>query len=109
MSSYLPWITGPAGGLVILAIGWVLLMTGKIHSDGEYQALKEDRDYWRDAFEAAAQARDIERRIATETAQAGQVANQVLEILADVASARAGIPPRPKRKPGPMTAKDLGL
>jgi len=109
VSSYLPLITGSGGALIVLALGFFLWVTGKIHSDGEYQEMKDDRDFWRTSAQDNATARDIERRIATETAQAGQVTNTVLELLADIASERTGRPARARRKPGPLTQEDLGL
>ena len=113
MGSYLPLITGSGGAVVALAIGMFLWMTGKIHSDGEYKAMEAERDYWRDAANAKDQAMEIERRIVNETAQAGQVNNQLLNAIVTLAGGRQALTGQPPRRKPPaktgLTPEDLGL
>jgi hypothetical protein len=104
VASYLPWITGGGGGLVVMAIGLWLFATGKLHSDAEYSKLEAERDYWRDASGKLGEALDIERRAVNETAQAGRVTNQLITALTTIATGRRAVPPRPD-----LTPEDLGL
>jgi len=109
----LPLITGSGGALVTMALGVWLFLAGKIHSDEEFKAMQAERDYWRDAHAEATRAMEIERRIVNETAQAGQVNNQLLSAIVNLATSRAlpGSPVRSRKPPsGPgLTAEDLGL
>ena len=88
MGSYLPLITGSGGALVTMALGVWLFLAGKIHSDDEFKALQEERDYWRDAHAEGQRAMEIERRIVTETAQAGTVNVQLIRALTTLAEGR---------------------
>lgn len=88
----------------ILALIWLaLFLGGKIHSDAEYGKLEAERDYWREAYEKRVEALQVERRIVNETAQAGQVNNQLLSALVNVATGRKTVP-----DPG-LAPEDLGL
>lgn len=108
MGSYLPLITGGGGALVVLAIGLWLVISGTLHTDLEFKAMVEERDFWRDAATSNASARDTERRIATETAQAGQVTNQLIHALTEIAAQRSGRTSGRRQPPG-LTPGDLGL
>lgn len=102
MSSYLPLIYGPAGALVVLAIGLWLFLAGKIHSDREFSKLEAENDRLRDAYDRQQLALEIERRTVNETAKAGTVNNQLITALVSVATGS-------KPKPAELTAEDLGL
>lgn len=112
MSSYLPYITGPLGALAALVIGITLIIIGKLHTDGEFQAkvaeLKEAKDENRDLKAAL----EIERTTNNELARAGQVTTKVLDVLAEVATGRLDHHeqhPAVRREDAGAAAKDPGL
>jgi hypothetical protein len=110
VGSYLPLITGSGGALVTLALGLWMFVSGKIHPQSEMHSMESERDYWRDAYMKVSQAITIERRIATETAEAGQVTNQLIQALAEIAATRSGSTPPPRRRAAKeLAAEDLGL
>jgi hypothetical protein len=103
VSGYLPLITGGAGALVVLSLWVYAFYIGKIHSDSEFTTMRAERDYWRDACGRQAEATAIERRVVNETAQAGQVNNQLLTAFLNLANGR------PAAAPAAVPAQDLGL
>ena len=100
MESWLPYITGSGGALVTLAIGLYLIITGKLHTDGEFQAKVTENAELKAENRDLKGALEIERTTNNELARAGSVTTKVLDVLAEVAGARhqALIPPGP---PGP--------
>jgi hypothetical protein len=106
MTSYLPWITGPLGALVILAIVAFLLGTGKLHSDDEFQKLAAENKDLKAALET-------ERTTNNELARAGGVTNKLIGALVDVATDRHGEHPSQhsdgRRADADLTPEDLGL
>ena len=92
MESWLPWITGSGGALVVLAIVAWGFYIGKLHSDPEFRTLEKERDYWKDGYAKQVEANQIERRIVNQTAEAGQVNNQLLTAFVNLASGRLPAP-----------------
>lgn len=110
MSSYLPLITGGGGAIVVLCLWVYAFFAGKIHSDAEFTRLEQEADYWKTAYARQAEATQTERRTVNETAQAGQVTNQLITALTSIAAEGRGrrAVPRAGRDPG-LTAEDLGI
>lgn len=102
---YLPWITGSGGALVVLAIGLGLFISGKIHSDSEFQRVVAES-------EARSRALETAQTINTELTRAGGVTNKLIGALVDVATDRnadrADHHHAVSRDPD-LTAQDLGL
>lgn len=101
MTQFLPWITGPAGALVVMAaVAWALYR-GKLHSDSEFRAVVKERDEYKATVAT-------ERKAADEMASAGTVTNQLIGALASLASERRYTPAQ--KRPAPdITGDDLGL
>ena len=92
MEQFLPLIEGGAGALVVLALlAWAFYI-GKLHSDPEFRKLEKERDYWKDAYAKQVEASQIERRIVNQTAEAGQVNNQLLKAFVNLAAGRQPAP-----------------
>ena len=101
----MPLITGSGGALIVLAIGIWLIVTGNLHTDGEFQRVLEERDHLRDALET-------ERTTNNELARSGGVAAKALDALVEVATGRHEHDPahhEAERKNRDLTAGDLGL
>lgn len=96
----------PTAALALVIL--VLFLAGKIHSDSEYSKLEAERDYWREAAEKMNEAAAVERRTATELAQAGTVTNQLIAALTRRADA-APDPPLPRSPLAGLTGEDVGL
>lgn len=90
MTSLLPLISGSGGALIVMAIGLWLFLAGKIHSDREFSRLEAENAALRAESDRYRFALDTERRTVNETAQAGQVSNQLISALITVASRAAG-------------------
>ena len=106
MTSVLPYVTGSAGALVVLAIVCYLFYTGKLHSDREFSKLEQEKDEYKSALQA-------ERTAVDEQARAGTVTNQLISALATLASERryteAEARPARGRAASDLTAEDVGL
>ena len=105
MQSYLPLISGSGGALIVLALGLYLFITGKLHSDAEYQKLADENRDLKAALET-------ERITNNELARAGGVTNKLIGALVDVATDRHGELDRHHdgaHKDAGLTAGDLGL
>lgn len=81
MADYLPYITGSGGALAVLAIGIWLIVTGKLHTRGEFDRVLEERGHYKDALET-------ERITNNELARSGTVTSKVLDALVEVARDR---------------------
>lgn len=108
MEALLPWITGSAGALVVMGLWVYAFYTGKLHSDSEFTRLEQLNTQLRAENGSYKTALDTERRTVNETAQAGQVTNQLITALTAIAAERHG-PARPPRVAPGLTAKDPGL
>ena len=104
MEQLLPWITGPAGALVVVALVAWGFYAGKLHSDSEYRKLETERDYWRASSESKDKAIATERKAVNETAEAGTVTNQLLGAVVSMATEGRRTRDRPS-----LTPEDLGL
>jgi hypothetical protein len=98
MSSILPFITGSAGALVVLAVVAWAFYDGRIHSDREFSKLEKEN-------EALKAALELERKAVDEQARTGTVTNQLIQALTALAT---GEQHERLQRPG-LTAKDLGL
>ena len=75
----LPWITGPAGALVVFAFyQWLILVRGSLHTDGEMKAKdfvienqNKEISEWRTAWQ-------LERQRGDAAVLAAQTAQQVV-------------------------------
>ena len=101
MQSYIPLISGSGGALAVLAIGLYLFITGKLHSDAEYQKLADENKDLKAALET-------ERTTNNELARAGGVTNKLIGALIEVATDRHDHPALPRKDAG-LTPEDLGL
>lgn len=104
MQDFLPLITGGGGALVVLALLAYLFITGRLHSDTEFQRVLAENEALQDAL-------DSERIINTEMIRAGGVTNSLIGAVVDLAHDRhaerqALRPAAPDVGP---TAEDLGL
>ena len=102
MQSLLPFITGSGGALVVLSIWLYVFLTGKLHTEAEYSKLEEENKILKAEIEGLRLALSTERRTVNETANAGQVTNQLIAALTSLAAERKGVPLE-------LTAKDVGL
>ena len=106
MTSVLPYVTGSAGALVVLAIVCYLFYTGKLHSDREFSKLEQEKDEYKAALAS-------ERTAVDEQARAGTVTNPLISALATLASERryteAEARPARGRAASDLTAEDVGL
>jgi hypothetical protein len=111
MESLLPLITGGSGALVVLALWVYSFYTGKIHSHSEFSKFVQENDALRGAYDRLAETIRTERAAANESAQAGQVTNQLIHALTDLATDRASHARREVTGPPDpgLTAEDLGL
>ena len=105
MESYLPYITGSGGALVILTLWVYAFFVGKIHSDRDYTKLETDNADLRTANDRLQDALALERQRSNDAAQAGAVTNQLIGILTNLAMERRAAPPATLE----LTGKDLGL
>ena len=99
MESLLPWITGPIGALVVLAIGISLFLTGKIHSDREFSKLEKENELLRQESSQYRFALDTERKTVNEAVSAGQVTNQLISALTAIAAGGRVKAPDPGQGP----------
>ena len=108
MQSWVPLITGSGGALIVLALGLYLFITGKLHSDSEYQKLIDENQDLKAALET-------ERTTNNELARAGGVTNKLIGALVEVATDRHAhdqvhiLPPGDGRAEAGLSAGDLGL
>jgi hypothetical protein len=86
VESYLPWITGSGGALVILALWVYAFFAGKIHSDRDYTKLESDNTNLRAANEKLTEALSLERQRSNDASQAGAVTNQLIGGLVKLAT-----------------------
>ena len=103
MQNYLPLITGGTGALVVMALWVYAFFTGKLHSDREFSKLEQENEQLRIENNQLRVAVSTERRTVDETASAGQVTNQLISALTNLASGRRQLPP------ADLTPEDLGL
>lgn len=104
MESVLPYITGSAGALVVLAlVAWAFYI-GKLHPDREYSKLEAENSLLKAENNQLRDSLATERRAVNDTAQAGQVNNQLLAALISVAREHGPPPPAVG-----LTAEDIGL
>jgi hypothetical protein len=104
MTNLLPYITGSAGALVVLAlIAWAFY-TGHLHSDREFSRLEQEKDEYKAALQD-------ERTAVDEQTKAGTVTNQLIGALAGLASERRYSPAqaRPRRSKAAKPASDADL
>ena len=59
MDHILPLITGSAGAIVVLAFGCYLFLTGKLHSDAELAAVRQDNATLKAALERTRDALEL--------------------------------------------------
>jgi hypothetical protein len=81
LSGLYPWITGAGGALVVLAAGLFLFISGKIHSDSEFQRVLAENESLKSALAS-------ERQANNELAQTGGVTNKLIGALVDVVTDR---------------------
>ena len=86
MESYLPWITGSGGALVILALWVYAFFAGKIHSDRDYTKLESDNTNLRAANEKLTEALSLERQRSNDASRAGEVTNSLIGGLVKLAT-----------------------
>ena len=101
---FLPLITGSAGALVVLALWVWAFFSGGVHSDAEFRKLEAENDQLTLAYGKLVESIQTERKTVNETAAAGQVTNQLITALAQIAAEKH--PPRAGTKD--LTVKDLG-
>ena len=102
MTSFIPLITGSAGALVTLVIWLCMVLTGQLHTEGEFQKLNEENIGLREENAQLHAALEAERRSASDVARAGAVTNQLISALTDLAAERKQLPPV-------ISGKELGL
>ena len=86
MTSYLPYITGSGGALVVLAVWVTLLLGGQLHTEKEFSKVEEACDALKTENDALRDALDIERRASSDVARAGAVTNQLIAALTGIAA-----------------------
>jgi predicted mannosyl-3-phosphoglycerate phosphatase (HAD superfamily) len=86
VQSWLPYITGSGGALVILALWVYAFFAGKIHSDRDYVKLEADNDSLRAANDKLAEALALERQRSNDAATAGSVTVQLIGALTTLAT-----------------------
>jgi hypothetical protein len=106
LEQLLPLITGSSGALVVLALGLWLFIRGKIHSHAEYEKLEQAYDNSQAANRALLDALAVTGHAVHETAQTGQVTQQLIQAFTQIAQESSH---RRRRPPGELTAEDLGL
>lgn len=106
MTEWLPFLTGSGGAIVVLAIGFWLFYTGKLHSESEFSRLLDENDELRTANDKLRYALDTERKTLNETASAGQVTNQLIAALTAVATGK--VPPLASAPPTGRSAGGAG-
>ena len=116
MASWVPYITGSGGALVVLAIGLYLIITGKLHTDGEFQGVVAENKELKDESHDLRAALEIERTTNNELARSGGVAAKALDALVEVATGRhehdqAALDSQrgAAREVAGLTPEDLGL
>lgn len=88
ISTLLPWITGPLGALVVLALVALAFYRGRLHSNREFAKLETENASLRTENDRLRESLMTERRAVNETAQAGQVTNRLINAIADLAAER---------------------
>ena len=73
MESFIPFITGAGGALVVLSLLVYSFFTGKLHSHIEFSKLEEENRALRAENEGLRLALSAERKTVDETASVGQV------------------------------------
>lgn len=107
MASFLPFITGGAGAIVVLCLWVYAFYTGKIHSTPEFTRLEQENTQLRAENSGYRAALATERRAVNETAQAGQVTNQLITALTSIAGERLA-PAQPAPAQQGLPAGDPG-
>ena len=122
MQSWLPYITGSGGALVILAVVAYLLGIGKLHSDREFSKLEDDNTDLRAVNDKLTEALALERQRSDSASQAAAVTNQLIGALTTLATEHRAAEKhehqdavnqadgtRALTAPLDLTGKDLGL
>ena len=122
MQSYLPYITGSGGALVILALWVYAFFAGKIHSDRDFSKLETDNAVLRAANDRLQEALSLERQRSDAVAQVGGVTNQLIGALTTLATEHRALEKHEHQDASDkadahahatgtldLTAKDLGL
>jgi hypothetical protein len=124
VESYLPWITGSGGALVILALWVYAFFAGKIHSDRDYSKLESQNADLKAANDKLVEALALERQRSNDATQAGAVTNQLIGGLvklatehraaeahehSDAAREHKDAADKADSRALDLTAKDLGL
>lgn len=86
METLIPLITGGGGALVVLALWVWAFFKGLIHSNSEFSRLEDENRALRAENDGLRSALSAERRTVNETANAGQVTNQLINALTNLAS-----------------------
>jgi hypothetical protein len=103
LSGVYPVITGAGGALIVLAIGLYLFLTGKIHSEAEFQRVITENESLKTALAT-------ERQANNELAQTGGVTSRLIGALVDVATgAHHDASGTPAAKAALVTHEELGL
>lgn len=101
--SFIPYVTGGGGALVVLAfVAWAFF-TGKLHSDREFTKLETENSDLKAENDAIHEALRTERRASDDIADTAKVTNKLIDTLATLALERRVL------KPGNVTPEDLGL
>lgn len=87
-NNYIPLITGSAGALVVLVIWVSMLVSGHLHTEGEFTRLNDENISLREENAQLRAALDAERRSASDVARAGSVTNQLISALTELAAER---------------------
>jgi hypothetical protein len=86
VTSWLPYITGSGGALVVLVIGLYLIISGTLHTDREFSKVEAENAELQKAYDRQAEALGLERQRSDAATQAALVTNQLIGALTTLAT-----------------------
>lgn len=89
--SFIPYITGSGGALVVLAFVALSFLSGKLHSDREFNKLEAESDDLKAENDQLREAIRTERKTADEIADTAKVTNKLIDTLATLALERSAL------------------
>lgn len=99
--SFIPYITGGGGALVVLAFIALAFFSGRLHSDREFNTLEKESDNLKAENDQLREAIRTERKTADEIADTAKVTNKLIDTLATLALERSAL------RPGGTVREDL--
>lgn len=75
------WVGDGLAPWTIVTIVFLMLVTGKLHTNVSYQTLKEQKNYWREAAEELRETTHIQARTIEKQEVTGDTVRRVMEAV----------------------------